>query len=295
MPLITPAAASPTRRTARPSRAIRKITAAVAGGGSTSGASGNSGVSAVIAAFSAFLTSLGIPHNVADLKFTLLRGRGGSGGGDGGDVASRLVDYFMSPASDALLPCVSCAKACRKDIKRFIIDAAVAARAAEALVRAIDTALKRYKNTTLLRYLYTRLTELVNNKLKSRKVFLLGSIGIKPVLAAGPLLQYDVTRGVRVRVLEWVFETYVDYYLPATVRYNLRHINSEMFKRFRPQVVAFLRGNDGDLAPVAGMLVRHLVEMNPQAVTTKTAGCILCSQAPFACHSQRASRVPERA
>jgi hypothetical protein len=281
----SPAAASPRR--ARRTGVLPRAGPAGANAAAERAARAATGVavapgSEVLSALSALLSTLGVSSTPAALGRALRAWGGGGGGGgggwggggggwDAGDHAARLVDILTSDGQRRCL--ASCAVPCSG---RARVDPAAAGAAAERLARAMDAALRRYKSTTLLRYLHTRLTALVNAKLVTRRVPVLRATGIRPVLGLGTLLKYDVTRGVRLRVLQYVFQTYVDWYLPG-VKYDLRAIDAELFARYRPQVVAFLRGRDGDLAPIAGMLVRHAVEVNGP-----DPACALCRRA-FSC------------
>ena len=236
----SPTTIPPTVVPARKKPAVRRQRATAMRVQALAGNGGNAGN--LVAAVSALLTALGIPNSQAAIRSFLKRGLDGGGGGDAGDLAARLIDYYFWPLHEFLpLPCVPCDAACAA--KRVIVDVDRVARAAEALTRAIDAALRRYRGTSLLQYLHGYLVRLIDAKLASKRVPVLRLTGIAPVLGLGPLLQYDVTRGARLKILEWVFAEYVEYYLPR-VKFNVRRLNAELFSKYRPQIIAFLRGRD---------------------------------------------------
>lgn len=238
----------------------------------------------VAAALSALLTSLGIPNTISALRTSL-------GGGGNAGIAARLVEYFFwGTVEPPVVPCVSCTKACRRPhAVRVEMDRVVAAT--EALVRAMDAALRRHKNVSLVQYIHGYITGLINRELKQQRVPVLHHIGIRPIFRLGTLMRFKAMRGIRMKVMAWVLSTYVDTYLPPAVKYNLGQINAKVFAEYRPQMMAFLTGRDEDLAPVAGFMVRHLLHVNKVklGVDVPSVGCVLCKNAPFSC-----KRAPRR-
>lgn len=225
-------------------------------------AANNRGAGAVVGALSSFLAALGVPHTLSSLRQRLRgggggngRGRGGGGGGggnwDGGDYAERLIDLaiFHSPGS----PCLRCDEACASSV-RVPIDAALAAAAAKHLVRVLDGALKLYKRVSLVRYVSTK---------------------VRPAALGSD----------RYAVLERVLTEYVDAYLPD--RYKIRYdktLDAELMARFKPQIQAFLRASDADLAPLVAHLVLHVARVgNGLQAASKTPVCMLCQNLPFSC------------
>jgi hypothetical protein len=243
--------------------------------------------SSVVMALSALLTALGIPNKPSSLRRFL---GGGDGTGDGGrgnaGIAKRLIEYyFWGMFQPPMLPCVSCTDTCSRRVT-VKIDIARVVAATERLVRAMDAALRAYTKLSLMEHVYRYLTDLIDHKLVSRRVPVLRHTGIRPIFRLGSMLQYNVTRGIRMKVLEWVFENYVDYYLPSGIKYNLSQLNAKFFSDFRPQVLAFLKGTDADLAPVVGFLVFHLVKVNQVKLNLNAPnlGCVLCENLPFSCN-----------
>lgn len=254
-------------------------------------AGGDRGAAAIASAVSSLLASLGVPHTPATVRAFLGGGGGGGGsggwgggGGGGDDFARRVIDAFASPGS---VPCVTCDAAC---LSRARVNHEAVVRAVEHLVRVVDATMRTHAHTSLVQYLHARLVGAVDPRLRARGVPVLGAMGLGPLLSLGALAQYDVTRGVRLQVLGWVFTTYVDYYLQGRVKYDLKNLNAALFGKYRAQTVAFLRGRDADLAPVAGFLARHLLEKNVAAGVG--LGCAVCRRAPIACSATRRSRVP---
>lgn len=271
------------RTSVRPAGGGRmQVVAAAAGGGG--GGFGNGGAGPNIPNLvSALLTALGVPHTIQGVRKFL--GGGGGGNGGGFDAVRRLIDYFFRGEFDFLpLPCVPCDVACRGPGQKVNVDRVVGAM--ENLVRGMDAVCRATQKKTLIEFLYEYLTVLINSKIKNKQVPILKTTGIRRVFKVGKLLQYDVTRGVRVKILDWVFANYVDYYLGGKRLYNLKKVNAALFSQFRPQVIAFLQGTAGDLAPVVGFLTRHLIEYNKLNLRYPSVGCMLCNNAAFSCEAK---------
>lgn len=266
-----------------------RVQAGLGGGGGGRGFGNGAGVN-IPNLVSAVLTALGIPHTIQGVRKFL----GGGGGGGAFDQVKRLIDYYFSGEFSFLpLPCVPCTAACSKGGKRIDPNRVVAAM--ENLVRGMDAVCRYTQKKSLLEYLYGYLTVLINSKLTSKQVPVLKMTGIRPIFGLGQLIQYDITRGVRIKILDWVFREYVDYYIEPVRKflpwkgnrpYNLNRVNAELFSRFRPQVIAFLTGRDGDLAPVVGFLTRHLLEFNQADLRYPSVPCALCSNAAFSCEAK---------
>jgi hypothetical protein len=240
----------------------------------------------VLAKLSQFLDAMGLPHN-RDAVRSALTGGGNGGTGGGGDLVRRLLDYFSAGEfRRTTLPCVPCTAACREKIE--VTDDHVV-RKLVGFVRALDGYVRLAKNTTLVRLMH----DYVVARVASRKLPVLKHTGLEPFLWAGQVLvRYDqVMSPVRYRVLQWVFANYVDYYIPDAlkpyVKYNLKQLNRELMTAFKPQVIAFLTGKDEDIAPVVGLLLRHLIRINRLhfQVTSDKLGCIVCKTMPFSCRS----------
>jgi len=173
------------------------------------------------------------------------------------------------------------------------IDPGKVARAAEHLVRTMDAAMRKFKNTSLVKFIYDWVTNELNVKMHARGI----PLRIRPTLRFGVLLQYDVTKGVRLKVLEYISSEYVDYYLGVyapgvSVKYNIHNVNAVLFTKYRPQMVAFLQGQTSDIAPFMGWLAGYLVEANN--LTTLHAehpACTLCRKIPTSCHKQKKARA----
>jgi hypothetical protein len=58
-----------------------------------------------------------------------------------------------------------------------------------------------------------------------------------------------------------------------------------LFTKLRPYVRAFLEAKDADLAPIAGVLALHLLEVNNivPGINAPNLGCVVCKNVPFAC------------
>ena len=233
------------------------------------------GTSPVVVALTAFLTALA--------------GGGGGGGfgndhrnwggGDDGDIAERIIDSFFGNV------CVPCKQICGGKMT-IQVDIPRVMHAITGLVHAMDAALRKYKNTSLSRYLYTYLTNLINAKLVKKKIPL-RHVGIKPIFALAPLLKYDITKGVRIKVLEYVFTECVHYYVPS-VKYNVKSINSEIFQNFKPQIMDFLRGGDGDLGPLSAAMIKYVLEKNNlTSFRTDNPACMLCKKMPKSCDAKK--------
>lgn len=260
-------------------RVVAGLGGAAAGrGGGTGFGTGGAGPN-IVNLVSALLTALGVPHTIQGVRKFL----GGVGGGGGFHQVRRLIDYFFAGEFSFLpLPCVPCEVACRGAGPKVNVDLVV--RAMENLVRGMDRVCQATQNKTLLEFLYGYLTALINSKVQ--KVPILKTTGIRPVFKLGALLRFNATRTMRVKVLDWVFTNYVDYYLGGRRVYNLQKVNTELFSTFRPQVLAFLQGRDGDLAPVVGFLTRHLIEFNKVNLRYPSVGCVLCTNAAFSCEAK---------
>lgn len=259
--------------------------------------------SIVVTAFATLLSSLGIPLDATDLRL-MFGGSGGKnddgGGGGGGnwwdglndgDLAERLVKYFFGEG------CVSCKMPCNMRLS-VRIDVPTVIKATEHLVRVLDNALRKYKNTSLLKFSYEYITARADSKLRARKI----PLRLRPVLRLGTLIQYDVTRGVRLKVLDYVFRYYVDYYLDyylpiKGIKYDLKTLNVVLMDRFRPQVIAFLTGKDADIAPLVGWLTGYVLTNNDlTTIEAKHPACKLCKAIPSSCakHKKKLKKKVKR-
>lgn len=261
--------------------------------------------STVLFALSSLLSSLGMPLDPAILKQVVRKiardasggtggtgGTGGGGGGNGGsgnngrwtdaDYARVLIDIFFGAS------CLSCKLPCSLKKVVITVNSGKVGKAMEYLVTAMDAALRKYKRTSLMQETYNYLTNRIDGKLKQRGI----PLRIRPTLKLGRLLQYDATRGIRLKVLEYVASEYIDYYLgyylpKTTIKYNIADINAEIFSRFRPQALAFLSGRDSDLAPLMGWLTKYLVDKNMPYFKAVHPACLLCKQIPKVCKKKK--------
>jgi hypothetical protein len=164
------------------------------------------------------------------------------------------------------------------------LDMPAVMRATEHLIQTIDTALRKYRGMSLAQYLYTYIGRVIDRKSLPMR----GSA----VMALGGFVQYDVTRGVRLRVLEYIFANYVEYYLPG-VRYNIQNVNTQIFAQFRPRIVSFLRGRDADLSRLGAYMMKYMLEANNlTSFQTRTPACAICVKMP--CLKNLARRELER-
>lgn len=204
-------------------------------------------------------------------------GGGGGGGGDDGRFAERLIDRFFGAS------CGSCDEMCAFPMTHRL-DMPSVMRATEHVIQTIDAALGKYRGMSLAQYLYSYIGRVINRK----RLPMRGSA----VMALGGFVQYDVTRGIRLRVLEYIFTNYVDYYLPGA-RYNLKNVNTQIFTQFRPLIVAFLRGRDADLSRLGAYMMKYMLESNNlTSLQTRTPACAICVRMP--CLKNLARRELER-
>ena len=194
--------------------------------------------------------------------------------GDDGDIARKLIDIFFG---EACLPCDNLCSKLRKEI-RLNVPAVV--KATEGVVRAMDAALRSHAHQSLVSYLYNYVTARLNVKLRVRGIPLRST----RLLSLATMLQYNMSKGVRLKVLSYILTNYVDYYLPK-VKYNVQNINTHIFSKFKPQIMAFLKGNDTDLAPLAGHLMGYFLEKNKVSLQSPNL-CKLCAQLPVSCKSK---------
>ena len=145
-------------------------------------------------------------------------------------------------------------------------------RATEHVIQTIDAALRKYRGTSLAQYLYAYIGRVINRKSLPMR----GSA----IMALGGFVQYDVTRGVRLWVLEYIFANYVEYYLPGA-RYNVQNVNTQIFTQFRPLIVSFLRGRDADLSRLGAYMMKYMLEANNlTSFQTRTPVCAICVRMP---------------
>lgn len=233
---------------------------------------------ALVAKVSAFLSALGFSTSAIS-RFI---GSVGSGGGVG-DLAAAFVDAVFFPSSSNVLgPCGLCHRACVEGQRRVRALASTRlAPLAESAVRALNDALLTSRGMSLSRYLHTMLVTLVNSKLAQIPATKY-TLRLRWALPVGSYAGSDVLRAPRVALLRWVFKTYVDAYVPVIKgRYSLEELERELWGReYRATTVAFLRNKDADLAPVAGMLVRHAAKMNASKLSL---ACVVCSRRSAMC------------
>ena len=192
-------------------------------------------------------------------------GGGGGGGGNDGRFAERLIDRFFGAS------CGSCDEMCAFPMTHRL-DMPSVMRATEHVIQTIDAALRKHRGTSLAQYLYTYIGRVMNRKSLPMR----GSA----IMALGGFVQYDVTRGVRLRVLEYIFTNYVEYYLPGA-RYNLKNVNTQIFTQFRPLIVSFLRGRDADLSRLGAYMMKYMLEANNlTSFQTRTPACAICVRMP---------------
>ena len=202
---------------------------------------------------------------------------GGRGGGNDGRFAERLIDRFFGAS------CGSCDETCAFPMTHRL-DMPSVMRATEHLIQTIDAALRKHRGTSLAQYLYSYIGRVMNRKSLPMR----GSA----IMALGGFVQYDVTRGIRLRVLEYIFANYVDYYLPGA-RYNVQNVNTQIFAQFRPLIVSFLRGRDTDLSRLGAYMMKYMLESNNLiSFQTRTPACAICVRMP--CLKNLARRELER-
>lgn len=306
-------------------------TVALLGGGGPPAYTGNSNdLDLVVQTLSKFLTTLGIPHTLNSLHEALRRGfGGGSGGGgggggwgggfDGGDYARSIVDFLLGHVRNG--PCVPCVTACSSNVK-YRINKYDAAEAAKKLTRLVDRMLRKYKKISLVRYVHNKLVEYVDDVFRTRQApivkYGLRYVGLKRLLLAGQLVQrnfvdIDLARygfasikvnpvaAVRLLTLKYIFNEYVDYYIPAWTKLQIKYdkkLNSELFSsgKYTAAINGFLTGKDADLAPVIGVFVEHLMDVtNHVDARVPNAGCVLCENLPISCTSKAAKVVTDAA
>ena len=279
---------SPPRRAGRVGRArvspraAARVASAVAG--APFGFGGGAGAVPVVGALAPIAANASVRAALATLIRALgggggVGGGGGGGGGGGNDgrFAERLIDRFFGAS------CGSCDEMCAFPMTHRL-DMPAVMRATEHVIQTIDAALRKHRGTSLAQYLYTYIGRVMNRKSLPMR----GSA----IMALGGLVQYDVTRGIRLRVLEYIFTNYVEYYLPGA-RYNLKNVNTQIFAQFRPLIVSFLRGRDADLSRLGAYMMKYMLEANNlTSFQTRTPACAICVRMP--CLKNLARRELER-
>lgn len=230
----------------------------------------NRGAGALVSAVSDVLNALGQPHTLSSIRRVLGGGgdRGGGGGGrrgttgsagrwDGGDFVIRLLDILTSPQLLAAA-CLHCDEVCQATMN-IKINTSLVAEATVRLVRLMDSTLRNFKKRSLVAELYRRVPRPSSANLRPDQV--------------------------RLPVLEYVLRVYVDAYLPDS--YKIRYdsaLESQLLARFKPQITAFMRNKNVDLAPLIGFLVKYVADIHAGIrVSTKTPPCMLCENLPFSC------------
>lgn len=180
------------------------------------------------------------------------------GGGGGTVVSSKVVRNFDGDSAkfatyiiDAFLN-RTCRHTCKQTCQSttFRVQPELIEHAGINFVRALDRVVRAEHNMSLSTFLYTQLTGVMHRYRVPRPELLLRS---------SQLIQYDVTRGIRLKVLEYVLSEYVYYYLPDGVHFGqVADINASIFKPFRREIISFLKGHDADLAPVIGSALKFI-------------------------------------
>ena len=218
----------------------------------------------------------------ADLIASLGGTSGGNGGGNGGNMSMKLSrefdgdqNKFATYVIDAFInrTCrFTCTKVCRT--MRFRVNPDLVERAGINFVRALDQTIRAEYGMSLSSFLYTQLTGIMHRYRVPQPELLLQS---------SRLIQYDVTRGVRLRVLEYVLTQYVYYYLPDTISFgSVANINSYVFKPFRKEVITFLQGKQADLGPIFGACLKLISKR--YAIDMVSPLCHICKKL---CHKSR--------
>lgn len=272
-------------------RAATLVSASASGRGSRAA---ESDLDALLAALSRLLTALGVPNTLRTVRGAL--GVGTPGGPRGpGDLAARLVDSVLPDGTGLRLPCPSCELPCRAAPRA--INAARAGEAARALVRLTDACMRTYRGVTLASHVRHRLVTSADARRAGLRA--LGGTG-RLLALAGRLAEHDVTRGARVRVLRRLCSSYLDWALDALPPGALARgatdpaaLNAILFGAFKPHMVAFLRGQDADLAPLVGALIEHVARhVGPGTDRPdRTPACTLCRRARTVCSRGNAANA----
>lgn len=251
------------------------------------------GVGSLLGAASAFMSALGFA-NVTRGMVDFFNSHGGVGGGNAGDLAAAMAEYLFFPAEGSLaFSCLPCVQACKVALSHVKVraNATQLADLAMRTVRLMDAALKRHRGVSLMTFLHRRLVALANGKLAKQK-WPVGWLRLRWLLPAAVVTRYGPLRKPRTLLLEWIMAEYVDYYVPQVRgRYDVATIERSLFSRYRPQLLAFLRGTDADLAPVVGFLVRHMVAYNKVHLDAQfpTFACAICSAKVMSCSQKTAA------
>lgn len=199
-----------------------------------------------------------------------LLGRGGGGGSDVSRVHVEDDDNFYREIVDKFIHrrCTSCADPCKKPAY-YKLDIRAVSLATKHFVRQLDDAFRRHLNITLSQYLFTQLTGYIN----SAEVLPIQS---RTVLWLSRYVQYDVTKGVRTKVIEFLLNRYAEY-LPFSIG-TASNLNTHIFRPLKADVIAFLTGQDADIASFAGTAVGYILRTNPHFtdIQVKTPYCMLC-------------------
>lgn len=237
-------------------------------------------VSAALTALGFIASKEGVAH-----FFTTLGGGGGGGGfgGNAGDLAAKLAEYIFFPTEGSLaMNCLPCVRACEHVVNRFRVkvNPGRAARAAESVVKTMDSILAKHSYPSITQLIHRGLVGYVNGKLRDGGVKL---VRLRWILPTSAVLTGSSTRVIRLAILKYVFRNYVDYYLPVQNAYNLKFLERKLFNDHKKEVIAFLKDRRGDISPIVRVLVHHLVEFNDAHVKIPNAVCGLCHSKAMSC------------
>lgn len=283
---VTVRAKSPAPQTPAATRAVRHSMLRRSAGGATqavtTGAPRGPTVSDLLGAASAFLKALGFSAAPQAIKAYFGAVGGGAGGGAGaGKLAQAMAEYAFFPSRFPGVACSQCMSCTfgrvMGALKPLQVPINKAVTAFERAVRLVDAAMYAAMGVSLSEWLQALIVQKGNASLAKQESFL-KYVRLRwglPVGAAVASMFPRATKSVRLYLLRWLLNTFVDekyplaQFLPPRIRarddkvtHNFRVVEAALFGPYKHTTALFLRGAPVDLAPVLGYLVRHVLELN---------------------------------
>lgn len=208
---------------------------------------------------------------------------GAFGGGGAGNLAGAMATYAMNAPDGGwhVRGCAPCVRACDFRVKP---DPAGLIAAAEALVRGIDHYMRTVgvngKKMTLVRYLNNLLVGYVDKRKMPRFLKLRYILKAAAPVAVGPLRGSKLINEARVLALTYVWDVYINRYMDKYVpglrnAHNITVLQQEIIDQHPAVLRAFLNGTDEDLAPIAGLVMRHMIHRF-NGLPVPTVACMMC-------------------
>lgn len=207
---------------------------------------------------------------------------GAFGGGGAGNLAGAMATYAMNAPEGGwhVGGCAPCVRAC----DTLKVDPTGLIAAAEALVRGIDHYMRTVgvngKKMTLVRYLNNLLVGYVDKRKMPRFLKLRYILMASAPVAVGPLRTSKLINEARVLALTYVWDVYVNRYIDKYApglrnAHNITVLQKEIIDQHPDVLRAFLNGKDEDLAPVAGLVMRHMIRRF-NGLPVPTVACMVC-------------------